>query len=115
MVFNIIFAMGVCLYFFTKNPIVISMGSVLIGIAFAGGSIAWNLWVTKYAPTGKAAAYMSVHVCLTGIRGTFGPIVGFWAVKYVGPVYMGLISASLMTLATIMLIPEIRHGHRTSS
>ena len=112
MVFNIIFAFGVGLYFITNNPVVIAMGSMLIGIAFAGGSIAWNLWVTKYAPPGKAAAYMSVHVCLTGIRGTIGPMVGFWAVEHVGPLNMGLISASLMALATIMLIPEIKNGNR---
>ncbi|MEC7641299.1 MAG: MFS transporter [Nitrospinota bacterium] len=112
MVFNIIFACGVGFYFVTKNPVFIALGSMLIGIAFAGGSIAWNLWVTKYAPPGKAAAYMSVHVCLTGIRGTFGPMIGFWAVEQVGPVTMGLISASLMTLATLMLIPEIKHGRQ---
>jgi len=112
MIFNIIFALGVGLYFITDKPAVIAAGSVLIGIAFAGGSIAWNLWVTKYAPPGKAAAYMSVHVCLTGIRGTLGPMLGFWAVGYLGPATMGLISAAMMTVATVMLIPEIKHGRR---
>ncbi|MFQ5673292.1 MAG: MFS transporter [Nitrospinales bacterium] len=112
MIFNVIFALGVGLYFITDKPAVIAIGSVLIGIAFAGGSIAWNLWVTKYASPGKAAAYMSVHVCLTGIRGTLGPMAGFWAVGHVGPANMGLISAAMMIVATLMLIPEIKHGRR---
>ena len=66
MILNLFFGFGVLLFFVTSNPWVIGMGSALIGAAFAGGSIAWNLWVTKYAPPGKAGAYMSVHVSLTG-------------------------------------------------
>ena len=82
----------------------------MLGIAFAGGSIAWTLWVTKYAPPGKVAAYMSVHVGLTGIRGAIGPMIGFWAVGHIGQINMGLISLALMVVATAMLITEIGHG-----
>lgn len=109
---NIIFAMGVGLFFLTRDPVIIGIGSALIGLAFAGGSIAWNLWVTKYAPPGKVAAYMSVHVFLTGVRGTLGPAIGFWAVGYLGPVKMGLISAAMMFAATAMLVPEIQRERR---
>ena len=86
------------------------MGSALIGIAFSGGSIAWNLWVTKFAPPGKATAYMSVHVFLTGVRGTIGPMLGFWTAGKVGPRAIGFISAGMMVIATLMLIPEINRG-----
>ncbi|MFQ5443250.1 MAG: MFS transporter, partial [Nitrospinales bacterium] len=110
MTLNTLFGLGIALFFLTTNPIVIGAGSALIGISFAGGSIAWNLWVTKYAPPGKSAAYMSVHTALTGIRGTFGPSIGFWTVKRIGPVNIGLISCALMFLATVMLIPEIKHS-----
>ena len=109
---NVIFAMGIGLFFITRDPVIIGIGSALIGLAFAGGSIAWNLWVTKYAPPGKVAAYMSVHVCLTGIRGALGPAIGFWAVGHLGPVKMGLISAAMMFAATAMLVPEIQRGRR---
>ncbi|MFQ5716770.1 MAG: MFS transporter [Nitrospinales bacterium] len=111
-IINVIFAMGIGLFFLTREPAIIGIGSALIGLAFAGGSIAWNLWVTKYAPPGKVAAYMSVHVCLTGIRGALGPAIGFWAVGYLGPVKMGLISAAMMFAATAMLVPEIQRGRR---
>lgn len=110
MFLNVTFAVGIGLFFLTREPWVIGLGSALIGIAFGGGTIAWNLWVTKYAPPGKVAAYMSVHVGLTGIRGTLGPMVGFWAVSHIGPTNIGLVSFAMMILATVMLVPEIKHG-----
>lgn len=112
MILNVLFALGVGLFFMTKNTYLIATASALIGLAFGGGAIAWSLWVTKYAPPGKVAAYMSVHVGLTGIRGTIGPSLGFWMVGLIGPTNIGLISFTLMIIATIMLIPEIKHGRR---
>ena len=108
MILNTLFGVGVATYFITKEPVIIALGSALIGISFAGGSIAWGLWVTKYAPPGKAAAYMSVHVTLTGIRGAIGPIIGFWAVSHIGVINIGLLSCAMMLFATILLIPEIK-------
>jgi len=110
MIINVLFAFGVGLFFLTKNPYVIGLASALIGIAFGGGTVAWSLWVTKYAPPGKVAAYMSVHVFLTGVRGTLGPLVGFWTVQRIGAPAIGMVSFAMMMLATLMLIPEIKHG-----
>jgi MFS family permease len=110
MILNLSFAAGVLLFFISSNPWIIGAGSALIGVAFAGGSIAWNLWVTKYAPPGKTGAYMSVHVSLTGIRGTLGPMVGYWAVGLIGAQNIGILSCAMMIIATLMLIPEIQHG-----
>ena len=110
MILNILFGVGIAIFFISKNLILICTGSALIGLAFAGGSIAWALWVTKYAPKGKVSAYMSVHVCLTGIRGTIGPMIGYWTAAQIGAQMTGFISFALMALATAMLIPEIKHG-----
>ena len=110
MILNVIFALGVGLFFLTKDPWVIGIASALIGIAFGGGTVAWGLWVTKYAPPGKVGAYMSVHVFLTGVRGTLGPLIGFWTVQKIGPSAIGLVSFAMMITATLMLIPEIKHG-----
>ena len=112
MILNILFGAGIALFFISKNLFVIGTGSALIGLAFAGGSIAWTLWVTKYAPPGKVSAYMSVHVALTGIRGTIGPMVGYWTAGQIGVTMTGWVSCGLMVLATLMLIPEIGHGKR---
>ncbi len=110
MIINIIFGIGIAVFFLTKDPFVIAVGSVLIGLAFGGGTVAWGLWVTKYAPAGKVGVYMSVHVFLTGVRGTIGPLIGFWTVRHIGPTAVGMVSLSLMVLATLMLIPEIKKG-----
>jgi MFS family permease len=112
MILNLAFGAGVLLFFITSNPWIINAGSALIGIAYAGGSIAWNLWVTKYAPPGKTGAYMSVHVSLTGVRGTLGPIIGYWVVGLIGARNIGIVSCTMMLVATLMLIPEIKHGRR---
>jgi MFS family permease len=112
MILNVLFGVGIALFFISKNLLVIGTGSALIGLAFAGGSIAWTLWVTKYAPPGKVSEYMSVHVCLTGVRGTIGPIIGYWTAAQVGVTTTGWISCGLMFIATIMLFPEIKHGRR---
>ncbi len=109
-VLNLLFGLGIALYFVSENPWIIGSGAALIGAAYAGGSIAWTLWVTKFAPPGKAAAYMSVHVCLTGIRGTFGPAMGFWMVGLIGPIQIGFLSFFMMIIASVMLIPEIKHA-----
>ena len=112
MILNVLFGVGIALFFISKNLLVIGTGSALIGLAFAGGSIAWTLWVTKYAPPGKVSEYMSVHVCLTGVRGTIGPMIGYWTAAQVGVTTTGWISCGLMFIATIMLFPEIKHGRR---
>ena len=112
MILNVLFGAGIAIFFISKNLFVIGTGSALIGVAFAGGSIAWTLWVTKYAPPGKVSAYMSVHVGLTGIRGTIGPMIGYWTAGQIGVIMTGWVSCGLMILATLMLIPEIRHGQR---
>jgi hypothetical protein len=112
MILNVLFGVGIALFFISKNLLIIGTGSALIGLAFAGGSIAWTLWVTKYAPQGKVSAYMSVHVCLTGVRGTIGPMIGYWTAAQVGVTMTGWISCGLMFIATIMLFSEIKHGRR---
>jgi len=56
-----------------------------------------------------------VHVSLTGIRGTLGPMIGYWAVGLIGAQNIGILSCAMMLLATLMLIPEIKHGRRKTA
>ena len=46
----------------------------------------------------------------TGIRGTIGPILGYWTVNQIGAQNIGILSCAMMFFATLMLIPEIKHG-----
>jgi len=57
------------------------LAAVILGIGFAGGSLAWNLGHSDFAPPERDSAYMSVHVTLNGLRGLMSPFIAFglWA------------------------------------
>ena len=50
--------------------------AVFRGIAFGGGTLAWNLGHLDFAPPEKASQYMGVHVTLTGVRGAMAAFIG---------------------------------------
>ncbi|MSQ89919.1 MAG: MFS transporter [Phycisphaerales bacterium] len=49
--------------------------SVLLGLGFAGGALAWNLGHHDFAPAHRDSEYMSLHVTLNGIRGALAPFL----------------------------------------
>ena len=51
------------------------ISGALLGIGFAGGSLAWNLGHQDFAPPERDAEYMGVHVTLNGIRGLIAPFL----------------------------------------
>ena len=51
-------------------------GSAMLGVAYAGGQLGWNLGHNDFARPEQAALYMGVHVTLTGMRGLAAPLVG---------------------------------------
>jgi zinc transporter ZupT len=53
---------------------------------------------------------MSVHTFFTGVRGVVAPVVAFHLVTVVGVGALGLISGGMIVLASLMLLPEIKHG-----
>jgi MFS family permease len=87
-------------------------GAVCFGLAFAGGDVAWNLWVTKYAPAERTAEYMSVHVFLTGLRGSVAPYLGFGVAAALSPPAVAWMGVCGIAVASAMLIPEARRAHR---
>jgi hypothetical protein len=66
------------------------------------------LWVTKLAPAARVADYMSVHVFFTGLRGVVAPVVAFHLAGVYSLPTLGVLSAVLILLASVLLIPEIR-------
>jgi MFS family permease len=48
--------------------------AAVLGVAFAGGALAWNLGHLDFAPAHKASQYMGVHVTLNGVRGLLAPL-----------------------------------------
>jgi hypothetical protein len=47
-----------------------------MGIARGGGTLAWQLGHNDFARQDQLAAYMGVHVTLTGLRGAIAPFLG---------------------------------------
>jgi hypothetical protein len=107
---NLGFAVSI-LAFFTGNSYAgLVIGSLIFGIAVAGGDILWSLWVTKFAPPDRVADYMSVHTFFTGIRGVAAPLIAFQLITRFPVSQIGLLCAVLIGLASLILIPEMRFG-----
>ncbi len=107
---NIGFAAGI-LTFFTSNSVTgLVLGAIIFGISNAGGDVAWSLWVTKFAPPERVADYMSVHTFFTGLRGVVAPLCAFYLVTRFSLETMGWLSAVLILMATLLLIPEVKFG-----
>jgi hypothetical protein len=110
MVLNVGFALGIATFFTGTSALGLIAGAVIFGVSASGGDLAWSLWVTKFAPAERVADYMSVHTFLTGVRGVVAPIVAFQLVTTLSLGTLSLISAGLIGVATLMLLPEVRFG-----
>lgn len=105
---NICFVIGTAMFFFSKNLWMLYIGSAFFGMAMGGGAIAWNLWVTKIAPTEQVSQYMSVHTWLTGIRGVLAPFFGYWLLGY-SPELAGGVAILMIVIASILFITEFNN------
>jgi MFS family permease len=109
---NLGFMLGILAFFTTGSFWGLIAGAVFYGVSIAGGDVAWSLWVTKFAPPGRVADYMAVHTFFTGLRGVVAPVLAFQSVGVLSLHTLGWISAGLMLVGTLLLVPEIRHGQR---
>ena len=99
---NTFFLLGIGCFFFTENRVVLAIAMTFAGLAMGGGRIIWHLWVTKIAPPEKSSAYMSVHVALTGVRGTIAPFVGYWILRESTPQGVALSGMALIAISTLL-------------
>jgi hypothetical protein len=111
---NGLFLVGIILFFTTKHMWLLMLGGGVFGLAMAGGNIAWNLWVTKFAPPERVPAYMSVHTFMTGFRGVIAPFIGFHLITQASAGAAAWISASLIALSMILLGPARRKAEAVS-
>ncbi len=103
------FMIGVLTFFTSDSALGLALGAVFYGIGNAGGEIAWGLWVTKFAPSDRVADYMSVHTFFTGIRGIIAPLVSFHLATILPITTMGLISAGMILLSSVLMLLESRN------
>ncbi len=112
MTLNCGFAIGILTFFVSQSFTGLIIGAIIFGISNAGGDVAWSLWVTKFAPPGRVADYMSVHTFFTGVRGVLAPAVGFVLIQHYSVGLLAVFSALLIVAATLLLLPEIKFGRR---
>jgi MFS family permease len=109
-VLNLCFLLGIGGFFFTKNLVLLTVAMILVGLATGGGKIVWSLWVTKIAPAEKASSYMTIHMALTGVRGTLAPFIGYWILSRSAPAQVATVGMALITLSIVLF--ELVRGHR---
>jgi len=109
-ILNLGFALGILTFFLSADTWGLVIGAIVFGVSNAGGDVAWSLWVTKFAPPERVADYMAIHTFLTGLRGVVAPFVAFHLLEIISLSALGWISAGLIFLASVLLLPEIRFG-----
>ena len=106
---NIFFLLSVGLFFFTSNIYILGIAMAFQGLAMGGGKIFWSLWVTKIATEEKASSYMSIHMALTGLRGTIAPFLSYWILSQSSPKAVAIIGVTLIAGAIVLF--ELVRGH----
>jgi len=72
------------------------MGSLLLGSAYAGGHLGWNLGHNDFTNDANSSLYMAIHVSLTGLRGLLMPIIGVAFIQFLDSVWPGSGAYSLL-------------------
>jgi hypothetical protein len=106
---NVFFLLSIGLFFFTTNIYVLGLAMAFQGLAFGGGKIFWSLWVTKIAPDSKVSSYMSIHMALTGIRGSIAPFIGYAILSRSTPANVAIIGMLLIAVSIVLF--ELVRGH----
>lgn len=94
---NALMALG----FAFESLTVLTIARTILGIAFGGGMLAWNLGHHDFAKRELASVYMGIHATLTGVRGALGPFIG--VLLYAGitvPTWMGLDHTKMPSVVT---------------
>ncbi len=109
-VINVFFGLYMVVYFNATTVPMLAFGSFLLGIAFAGGTISWNLWVTKFAIPSETAKYMAMHTFFNGIRGVLAPIAGYLIASSQSIPMASNYACALTVISCLMLAPLIPKG-----
>ncbi len=115
---NLLWVVGVVIMFWgalTLSLPWLAVGRIVCGITNGGGSLAWQLGHNDFAPRDKLAAYMGIHVTLTGVRGAFAPFLGMalylgWDAKGYVPGSTGM-GAWLFLLSAVLAVVAWRGFH----
>jgi MFS family permease len=102
-ILNCTFLISTVGFFATDSWLALLISAVILGVGTSGGDLAWNLWVTKFAPLDRVSDYMAVHVFFTGVRGVIAPPVGFFLLQHFSLQQLSLLSAALIGVSMLVL------------
>ena len=115
MALNLFTVAGIALFFQFHSVLAVMIGSALMGAFNAGGLLAWNLWVTRFADRDRTAAYMSVHTFATGMRMILGATIGIRVASQAGAPLVAWIATGFVVVGTLALLPLGRGERRFSA
>jgi len=111
-VLNCMLIFNFLVFFHTSSNAIISLVSVLTGIAFGGKEIIWSLWLTKLAPIDKLSAYAGVSFAISGLCGIISPHIGYFLLKYLSIQEISTLASLLTLLSTIGFLLLSRQLHQ---
>jgi hypothetical protein len=106
-IINVFLLVSILFYFLPGTTWGFVTGSILLGLGFSGGNIAWSLWVTKLASPDKVADYMSGHTFFTGLRSVVAPLISVPLAAVLPMPWLVAISCAMILVSILMLGPEI--------
>jgi len=111
-VLNTLFIVYVIAFFSGTSMIGLWVGSITLGLAFAGGDLMWMLWVTKFAPPGRVADYMGMHTFFTGLRAVSAPLFAYLIIEQISLGWIAVLGIALMVLSSAILTPDAMRDER---
>lgn len=69
----------------TLSPVFVAYTAfALYAVAMSGINVTWNVGSASFAPPGQGGYYQGVHVAMVGVRGVFGPLIGYVVLRLFG-------------------------------
>ena len=100
---NTAFLVSIPLFFFSSNFWNLALASAILGIGYSGHLMAWQLWVTKIAPSpDQVGAYVSLDVAIMGFRDACAALFGYWLLSHSISLHTLSIIATGLVLASIV-------------
>lgn len=103
---NTLFIVYVVAFFSGTSMVGLWIGSITLGLAFAGGDLMWMLWVTKFAPPDRVADYMGLHTFFTGLRSVAAPLFAYLIISQISLGWIAVLGVVLMALSSVVLLPD---------
>ncbi|MDR0418342.1 MAG: hypothetical protein LBH08_02830 [Puniceicoccales bacterium] len=100
---NCCYLVSIPLFFFGKSFFILVLSATILGIGFTGNLTAWQLWVTKIAPSSeKLSAYISIDMIVMGLRDAFSAGLGYYLLSKSFSLHtICLISTTLITISIV--------------